>query len=142
MFLRTRDESLVQVNGTNLFVYLNEKLGRPGTGSTSKADQELTAATEKRSDHKHRARKNIPAHKYNIVSETDDFTRNIGKGFWEEVVNRNRLFYCAHMNRKNQFFKKHFLSHKQLSESEKVSKIMNQIFGFNRIRHQVRDSCV
>ena len=28
VFLKTRDESLVQVNGTNIFVYLNDKLGR------------------------------------------------------------------------------------------------------------------
>ena len=28
IFLRTRDDSLVQVSGTNIFVYLNDKLGR------------------------------------------------------------------------------------------------------------------
>ena len=28
IFLKTRDDSLVQVSGTNIFVYLNEKLGR------------------------------------------------------------------------------------------------------------------
>ena len=28
IFLRTKDESLVQVSGTNIFVYLNDKLGR------------------------------------------------------------------------------------------------------------------
>ena len=28
IFLKTRDYSLVQVSGTNIFVYLNEKLGR------------------------------------------------------------------------------------------------------------------
>lgn len=48
--------------------------------------------------------KNIAAHKYNLKNEKDDFTLNINKGFWEEIVNRNRLFYCAHMNRKNAFF--------------------------------------
>jgi hypothetical protein len=28
IFLRTRDDSLVQISGTNVFVYLNDKLGR------------------------------------------------------------------------------------------------------------------
>lgn len=28
IFLKTRDESLVQISGTNIFCYLNEKLGR------------------------------------------------------------------------------------------------------------------
>lgn len=28
IFTITRDESLVQISGTNIFVYLNEKLGR------------------------------------------------------------------------------------------------------------------
>ena len=28
IFLKTRDDSLVQVSGTNIFVYLNDKLGR------------------------------------------------------------------------------------------------------------------
>jgi hypothetical protein len=49
-------------------------------------------------------KKNIPSHKYNIKNEKDDYTNNIGKGFWDDIVNRNRLFYCAHMNRKNAFF--------------------------------------
>jgi hypothetical protein len=31
VFLKTRDESLVQVNGTNIFVYLNDRLGRDAT---------------------------------------------------------------------------------------------------------------
>jgi hypothetical protein len=28
IFLKTRDDSLVQISGTNIFVYLNDKLGR------------------------------------------------------------------------------------------------------------------
>lgn len=28
IFLRTRDDSLVQISGTNVFVYLNDRLGR------------------------------------------------------------------------------------------------------------------
>ena len=28
IFLKTRDDSLVQISGTNIFVYLSDKLGR------------------------------------------------------------------------------------------------------------------
>ena len=49
-------------------------------------------------------RKNIKSHKYNIKNEKDDYTNNVGKNYWEDIVNRNRLFYCTHMNRKNAFF--------------------------------------
>lgn len=52
------------------------------------------------------------SHKYNIKNKEDDYKNNLGKGFLEDIVNRNRLFYCAHMNRKNAFFKKHILNSK------------------------------
>ena len=77
--------------------------------------------------------KNIAAHKYNLKSEKDDYTTNIGKGFWDEIVNRNRLFYCAHMNRKNAFFQKHILNEK-IPEAELAQKIYTNIFGFTRLR--------
>ena len=31
IFLKTRDESLVQISGTNIFCYLSDKLGRLNT---------------------------------------------------------------------------------------------------------------
>ena len=57
-------------------------------------------------------RKNIKSHKYNIKNEKDDFTSNLQKNYWDEIVNRNRLFYCTHMNRKNAFFQKQILNAK------------------------------
>jgi len=95
VFLKTRDESLVQVNGTNIFVYLNDRLGR---------NQQPVAAEGAAGVAKVNKTKNVASHKYNLKNKSDDYTQNIGKGFWEEIVNRNRLFYCAHMNRKNAFF--------------------------------------
>ena len=129
IFLKTRDDSLVQVSGTNIFVYLNDKLGRlnqafydekrvknaPGTDgkenkenaegdnnplgfqNDSNTGQVLPAARQV-------VRKNIKSHKYNIKNDKDDYTHNIGKNYWDDIVNRNRLFYCTHMNRKNAFF--------------------------------------
>jgi len=37
VFLKTRDESLVQVNGTNIFVYLNDRLGRHQSAADNKS---------------------------------------------------------------------------------------------------------
>jgi hypothetical protein len=65
-------------------------------------NEEMDRKTKEKEDAK--KKKNIPSHKYNIKNEKDDYTNNIGKGFWDDIVNRNRLFYCAHMNRKNAFF--------------------------------------
>ena len=31
----------------------------------------------------------------------------------DDIVNRNRLFYCTHQNRKNKFFNKHVLNQKE-----------------------------
>lgn len=134
VFLKTRDESLVQVNGTNIFVYLNDRLGR----------HEKVAAIEAAADadkNKSGKTKNIPSHKYNLKSDKDDYTANINKGFWDDIVNRNRLFYCAHMNRKNAFFQKHILNTKGETDQEKTAKIMTTIFGFNRVRKSVNEKC-
>lgn len=135
VFLKTRDESLVQVNGTNIFVYLNDRLGR----QKQEAQQAATATADEDKSGKTVAKtKNIPAHKYNIKNDKDDYTANIGKGFWDDIVNRNRLFYCAHMNRKNAFFQKHILNSKE-SNTDISRKIMQQIFGFSRVRKSVME---
>jgi hypothetical protein len=83
--------------------------------------------------------KNVAAHKYNIKHEKDDFTQNLGRGF-DDFVIRNRLFYCAHMNRDNKFFRKHILNHRAPGETDTdiVNKIMTQIFGFSRVRKSVQ----
>ncbi len=120
IFTITRDESLVQVSGTNIFVYLNEKLGRLQTAFyDGKANIEEDEATKAKNEAAKALKvKNAHSHKYNLKNEKDDYTSNIGKGFWDDIVNRNRLFYCAHMNRKNAFFQKHILNTKNESEAE------------------------
>ena len=126
IFTITRDESLVQVSGTNIFVYLNEKLGKLQTafyeGRAETAEDEATKAKNEAA--KEARKKNVLSHKYNIKNDKDDYSNNLGKGFLEDIVNRNRLFYCAHMNRKNAFFQKHILNTKGEKESEITEKIM------------------
>jgi hypothetical protein len=143
IFTITRDESLVQVSGTNIFVYLNEKLGKLQTafyeGRAETVEDEATKAKNEAA--KEARKKNILSHKYNIKNDKDDYNNNLGKGFLEDIVNRNRLFYCAHMNRKNAFFKKHILNTKGETESEITQKIMTQIFGFTRVRKSVMEQC-
>lgn len=139
VFLKTRDESLVQVNGTNVFVYLNDRIGRCYNHNPVE-DANAPPGEEPKKG------KNIKSHKYNLKNEKDDYTLNIGKGFWEEIVNRNRLFYCAHMNRKNAFFHKHILNTKIAKDDpnykEKndtlVDNIMKEMLGVTRVRHQVK----
>ena len=84
-------------------------------------------------------KKNVSSHKYNIKHEKDDFTQNLGRGF-DDFVIRNRLFYCAHMNRDNKFFRKHVLNNRSAGEKDAdiVNKIMTQIFGFSRVRSSVQ----
>lgn len=144
IFLKTRDDSLVQVSGTNIFVYLNDKLGRlqsafyEGKEGLKADKKEKETATESPVDENGKPKKqlNIPSHKYNIKNVKDDFHNNLTKNFWDEIVNRNRLFYCAHMNRKNAFFQKHFLNSNEPVEKV-VDKILTEMLGFNRIRKSV-----
>ena len=83
------------------------------------------------------ARKNIASHKYNIKNEKDDYTNN-KNNYWDEIVNRNRLFYCTHMNRKNAFFQKHILLAKQ-PVRQVAHKIVSDILGYSRIRRTVKE---
>jgi hypothetical protein len=47
VFLRTRDDSLVQISGTNIFVYLNDKLGRTQKmGFTKEKEGDVKKAEE------------------------------------------------------------------------------------------------
>ena len=86
-------------------MYLNDRLGRHQRPAEGKGG-ELESGTEVKKANQDLVSKvkNIPSHKYNIKNEKDAYTANIGGGFWDDIVNRNRLFYCAHMNRKNAFF--------------------------------------
>ena len=85
-------------------------------------------------------RKNIPSHKYNIKNEKDDYTNNRGN-FWDEIVNRNRLFYCTHMNRKNAFFQKHILNGKH-PPKQIAHTIVTGVLGFSRVRKPVKEALI
>jgi hypothetical protein len=164
IFLKTRDDSLVQVSGTNIFVYLNDKLGRlqaafydekrtKNAGAADGAQQpiegndgafglqpdgatgmQLPAARQIQ-------RKNIGSNKYNVKNERDEYVNNLGKNYWDDIVNRNRLFYCTHMNRKNAFFQKHVLNSK-IPQRQIAFKIFQEIFGFTRMRKTVREHMI
>jgi len=146
IFLRTRDDSLVQISGCNIFVYLNDKFGRNSNQAfqqkgaperyidPSKAvvgadpNQALQDPTrshgQPKVSHQEGAPLVVPApaapkvekqvysksHKYNLKNCNDSMLNNQPKSFWDDVVNRNRLFYCTHQNRKNAFFNKHILN--------------------------------
>ena len=62
------------------------------------------------------------------------------KQFSDSFINRNRLFYCSHQNRKNSFFNKHILNSKNVSPKDLAQKIFDDQFGFVRIRRSLRES--
>lgn len=80
------------------------------------------------------------SHKYNLKNHHDSMLNNQPKSFWDDVVNRNRLFYCTHQNRKNAFFNKHVLNQKETSDEKLAETIFEQAFGFCRIRRSLKDN--
>ena len=83
---------------------------------------------------------NSKSHKYNLKNCNDSMLNNQPKSFWDDVVNRNRLFYCTHQNRKNAFFNKHILNEKDTSAEKLAEQIFEQAFGFCRIRRSLKDN--
>lgn len=65
---------------------------------------------------------------------------NLPKGQWDECVNRNRLFYCAHQNRGNAFFRKHMINSPDATCEELAAKIYAEQLGFTRIRRSLQES--
>lgn len=70
IFLKTRDESLVQISGTNIFCYLSDRLGRLQTafyegGATNKEAADAEGAKAKKI--------NVKSHKYNLRHEGDSY---------------------------------------------------------------------
>lgn len=65
---------------------------------------------------------------------------NKARSYWDDILNRNRLFYCTHQNRNNAFFNKHMLNSKELTSDQLADKIFEQAFGFCRIRRSLRDN--
>ena len=79
------------------------------------------------------------SHKYNLKSETDSYIAvQKAQTFSDEQINRNRLFYCSHMNRKTQFFQKHILNDKKLTPDQIRDKLFKDIFGFTRMRSDLK----
>lgn len=58
------------------------------------------------------------------------------------MINRNRVFYCSHMNRKTRFFQKHILNDKKQSHEAIREKLMKDIFGFARLRSDLKQRLV
>ena len=98
IFVRTRDDSLIQIAGRNIFVFLNERLGRQPSGK--KSEQKAKCFHDK----------------YNLKRPDDSYANNKRQYYWDDMLNRNRLFYSAHMNRGNSFFKRHVLPVKKLEK--------------------------
>jgi hypothetical protein len=109
IFLKTRDESLVQISGTNIFFYLNDRLGKLQSAFyEGGAQQPEEGAGPPKKNHQ-------KSHKYNLKLETDSYLAvQKAQTFQDEQINRNRLFYSSHMNRKTHFFQKHILNDKKL----------------------------
>ena len=83
------------------------------------------------------------SHKYNLRNETDSYLlASKEKSFGEESINRNRVFYCSHMNRNTQFFQKHPLNDKKLTMEQVRDKLFKDIFGFTRMRGELRGKVV
>ena len=102
IFLTTRDDALVQISGCNIFVFLNDKFGR-GTNSGFQKKEEPPAGVigpdPKQIEKPIEPPKvtiNTKCHKYNLKNSSDSFKNNKKNSYWDDIVNRNRLFYCTH----------------------------------------------
>jgi hypothetical protein len=84
IFVKSRDCSLVQVTGKNIFSYLKFKTRNEEEKERVKSDCD----------------------KYNIRNQTDSYKNNTSKSYWDDQISRTRIFYCTQLNRKNAFFKK------------------------------------
>jgi len=132
IFLKTRDESLVQISGTNIFCYLSDRLGRLQSAFYEGQAPEETTKPAKPTQPR--------THKYNLRNETDSYVEaKKAATFNDDQVNRNRLFYCSHMNRKTRFFQKHILNDKKQTPEQVRDKLFKDIFGFTRIRASLRE---
>jgi hypothetical protein len=73
IFLKTRDESLVQISGTNIFCYLSDRLGRLQTafyeGGAAANNDEAGGGVGSGKPKKN----NLKTHKYNLRNEGDSY---------------------------------------------------------------------
>ena len=68
IFLKTRDESLVQISGTNIFCYLSDRLGRLQTAFYEGGKEEKQAEEGVKPK-----KNNFKTHKYNMRNEGDSY---------------------------------------------------------------------
>ncbi|CAI2374740.1 unnamed protein product [Moneuplotes crassus] len=120
IFERTREGSLVQFAGKNIFEFLEV------------AKDQATVDPEELKISK--------CCKYNIKDNNDHYLNNINEEIWNSMKSRTRIFYCTQYNRQTQFFKKHLLMKDAdaLSPEDRAEKLFQDIFRFNRIRKQLK----
>nr|AAP42279.1 telomerase reverse transcriptase [Moneuplotes crassus] len=120
IFERTREGSLVQFAGKNIFGFLEV------------AKDQATVDPEELKISK--------CCKYNIKDNNDHYPNNINEEIWNSMKSRTRIFYCTQYNRQTQFFKKHLLMKDAdaLSPEDRAEKLFQDILRFNRIRKQLK----
>lgn len=74
IFTKSKDGSLVQIAGVNIFSYLKNY--------KSKKEEELE-------------KKQSRCDKYNIWNPKDSFQNNTLKSYWDDQISRTRIFYCT-----------------------------------------------
>ncbi len=119
IFQKSKEGSLIQIAGDNIFSYLKKNYARGGDMQKIKSELD----------------------KYNIKGKDDSFKNNTAKSYWDDQIGRTRIFYCTNLNRKNDFFKKHNLK-RPFSDKEdlnsRANESMKHIIGFNRIRQDLK----
>ena len=75
IFFKTKDDSLVQVSGTNIFFYLSEKFGKSSIYQQPPENNESLYTPKQVSDSK--------SHKYNLKTNSDMYQINQPKQQWE-----------------------------------------------------------
>ena len=110
IFLRTIDDSLIQIAGRSLFVFLHPRFAR-------NTDKNSRFKEDDNDDYDEQVLQSN-CHKFNLKDATDSYLNNTVKFYWQTLVTRNRLFYSTHMNRNNTFFKRHILPVKKLEKEQ------------------------
>lgn len=119
IFIRSQEDSLVQISGTNIFNYLSDKFGRQALYAKDSSEPTTESPFTKKQ------LKDARSHKFNLQNDADMYQSNLIKQESGEYINRNRLFYCTHQNRGNAFFRKHALN-STISTEDLADKIFSE----------------
>ena len=79
---------------------------------------------------------NQKSHKYNLAHHADVYNKLAD----HSMVNRNRMFYCTHINRNNTFFRDNGLKVENGKPQVTVEKILKSAFGFMRVRRSLKET--